>query len=585
MAAPRVEEQLRIAEAVPGRYFGHMRLLTNGRETDVLLGSESRTRSGLTVIDWRTAPLAEVFFGFGEGEDYAIDLEGRHIEGKVLQRNLLVFRDGELLEIQTGRERLARTGRGWEERPLRPPPRLVPRPEGSRRPVVLDPAQRRAVDLPAGRPLLLLGEAGAGKTTVALYRLVRLRAQAGKRFRAAVVVPTPGLRGLSRALLERLEAVDVDVFLYDTFAGKQARKAFRALPRRESTATRPSVIRLKRHEALRSALAALPPGRGARRDDLHELFGDRVLIERVVREASLPLPTIEEVFEHTRVQFSNTTEQEYRGAFVEALAAIDGRAIDEGTTMEDAGTIDVEDYAVLFEIDRHRAERSGTRPGKGRLYDCIVVDEAQELAPAELALIGRSLAPKGTLIVAGDQEQQIDEAAGFRGWEHTLRELGQAEYETTLLEVSYRCPPEVTTFARELRRGGKGHYPCQRFPSDIHLTSWMIEVLQDLIERDRASSSAVICRSREAAVQLARTLRHGADVKLALDGAFSFRPGIEVTCVEEVKGLEFDHVVLPDVGSYLDTAESRRALYVAATRASHQLVLASSRQTPLLEAA
>jgi hypothetical protein len=449
--------------------------------------------------------------------------------------------------------------------------------------VVLDAAQRRAVDLPAGQPLLLLGEAGAGKTTVALHRLVQLRATAGKRFRAAVVVPTPGLRGLSRALLERLSAADVDVFLYDTFASKQARKAFRALPRRESVAARASVIRLKRHPALRTVLDRIPLRRQTSRGDLHELFGDKTILGQVVHTAGLPLPAIDEVFDHTRVQFSNTTEQEFKGAFIEALETIDGRAIDEGTATEDAGTIDVEDYAVLFELDRFRAGRLGFRPSKGRLYECIVVDEAQELAPAELALIGQSLAPKGSLIVAGDQEQQIDEAAGFRGWEATMRELGAARYETALLEVSYRCPPDVTAFARELRQGGPGHYRCERFASEVHLASWLCEALQELISVDRTTSAAVICRSREGAVQLAQTLRHGADVRLALDGAFSFRPGVEVTCVEEVKGLEFDHVIIPDAGAYGDTAESRRALYVACTRASHQLVLASGgRVTPLL---
>jgi DNA helicase IV len=51
-----------------------------------------------------------------------------------------------------------------------------------------------------------------------------------------------------------------------------------------------------------------------------------------------------------------------------------------------------------------------------------------------------------------------------------------------------------------------------------------------------------------------------------------------VTCVPEVKGLEFDHVVVPDAGAgrYADAAEARRALYVAATRASSQLVLAAA---------
>jgi DNA helicase-2/ATP-dependent DNA helicase PcrA len=50
-----------------------------------------------------------------------------------------------------------------------------------------------------------------------------------------------------------------------------------------------------------------------------------------------------------------------------------------------------------------------------------------------------------------------------------------------------------------------------------------------------------------------------------------------VTCVADVKGLEFDYVVVPDASAarYPDTPESRRALYVAVTRAIHQVWLTS----------
>ena len=60
-----------------------------------------------------------------------------------------------------------------------------------------------------------------------------------------------------------------------------------------------------------------------------------------------------------------------------------------------------------------------------------------------------------------------------------------------------------------------------------------------------------------------------------LEGEFSFGPGLEVTEVGEVKGLEFDHIVVPDVSSraYPDTPEHRRCLHVAVTRAGQQVGL------------
>ncbi len=58
---------------------------------------------------------------------------------------------------------------------------------------------------------------------------------------------------------------------------------------------------------------------------------------------------------------------------------------------------------------------------------------------------------------------------------------------------------------------------------------------------------------------------------------FSFAPGIEVTEVEQAKGLEFDYVVLLDASeaTYPDRPLGRRLLHVGATRAVHQLWVTS----------
>jgi superfamily I DNA/RNA helicase len=57
------------------------------------------------------------------------------------------------------------------------------------------------------------------------------------------------------------------------------------------------------------------------------------------------------------------------------------------------------------------------------------------------------------------------------------------------------------------------------------------------------------------------------------DQDFSFRPGVEVTDIRQVKGLEFDYVILVDVtaSQYPVDDESRHLLHIGATRAAHQL--------------
>jgi DNA helicase II / ATP-dependent DNA helicase PcrA len=609
----RLEEQLdllaRARTLLPQSrtpYSAHVKLrYADGRESDMLLGGVFRRGAGITILDWRTAPLAEVFFAWAEGEEYEVDLGDRKLEGVVLQRNLVRFEHGDLIELSWPGGTLAKVRGEWGPRAPAQLPRLLPRPHGQRaRPaspvdVELDAAQRAVVELPPRETVLILGEAGCGKTTVALHRLRALRRAGNERFRAACIVPNEGLRRLAESLLHRLGLADVETWTWDKFASKQARRIFPDLRRRESEDTNSLVSRLKRHEAIRAALDVLsrrpppPPDDETRRraklagrEDLHALFGDRPLMDQVALGAGLPLTAAAETVEHTRVQFTQSTEREYAHVDEERLVAVDGRAIDEGTPMGDAETVDVEDYAVLFELERLRAERARVAPASPSKYHCVLIDEAQEFSALELSLLGRCVSRGGTLIVAGDAAQQVDPAANFRGWEVTMRELGAPGHRRAVLEVGYRCPPEVTEFARALRtEGGRAAFPLARFHDECHLAAWLVAALRDLDAEDPTAASAVICRTPQAAAQLARLARMVVPANLALEGAFTFGPGAQVTCVPEVKGLEFDHVVVPDAaaGQYADTAEARRSLYVAATRASSQLVLAAAgTPSPLL---
>ncbi len=65
------------------------------------------------------------------------------------------------------------------------------------------------------------------------------------------------------------------------------------------------------------------------------------------------------------------------------------------------------------------------------------------------------------------------------------------------------------------------------------------------------------------------------DLRLVADQDFTFTPGIDVTDIKQVKGLEFDYVILLDVDSehYPDNNYSRYLLHIGSTRAAHQLWL------------
>lgn len=585
--------------------FGHLRLGIGGQERDLLLGPVPKIGGDVSTLDWQTAPLAEAFFVVKEGEDYALEEGGRVLEGRLLEKNVVVL-DGarRLQKVRCPLGTAVRDGDGWRFEP-EPWPLLSPRAPAEQHPfrspldVELDDAQKAIVGLPASRHALILGEAGFGKTTVALHRMLKLREEKGQSFLGAMVVPTDGLKRLAELVLLRRRVHDVEVWTYDAWCEAVARAAFIDLPPRLSQNTQSRVLRLKRHGAVKPVLeqfvAAHPtpsvhedhPTRSkalARWLDLEQLFGDLKWTSQIVAGANGALPpnTAPETCAHTRVQFMDPTEAAHSHVDSERLTTVDGRRIDEGTPMEDAQSVDVEDFAVLFALERLRTGPRKQPLQLGR-FDVLLLDEAQEFAPLELELMGRAIKPTGVVVVAGDAAQQVDATAHFEGWDGTMRAMGVPSFEKATLAVNYRCPPEVTRLARGVLEGGRpfeGGEKISHFQAEhsLHLLAWLTDSLRALEVQDPSASIAVICRSPASARSFHRLLGRGLTPRLALDGAFDFRPGTVVTSVEDVKGLEFDHVVLPDAAAnvYVDTAESRRALYVAVTRASHRLVLSAA---------
>lgn len=602
-SADSIQDLAAAAEAAQaaseGPIFGHL-ALGGARRRDVFLGPRTvlpRGGDGVAVLDWQRAPLAEVFFGAAEGEEYEVEAEGRSLRGVLVARHHLEWAGPRVSAVVGAGQRWRRSAAGWVQEDL-PAWGWGARLEGAVAPagaeVTLDPTQRAAAETGQGQAVLLLGEAGFGKTTVALHRVAQLARSArarGEGHAALVVVPTEGLRRLAALMLARMEVPEARVVTYDAWALAEARRAFKGLPRRDAVDTPAPVVTLKRQGGLRAVLpevAARPgaPRRSPDRQDLLHLFGDRALLDRAGASPAAVAATLE----HTHVQFSVTTEEAFAHVDADRLEALDGRRLDEGTPWEDAESLDAEDAAVLFALQRLRWPSA---PGPRR-YDHVVVDEAQELAPLELALVGRARARGGALTVAGDARQHTDETGTFEGWPAALAELGAPEAATVTLTESYRCPPAVEALARGLFVSGPQvpDGPSLRracLPDPCRLEAELLAQLDDFTRHNPQASVAVVYRSRAEAAAAAQRLARSIGVHLALDGDFHFGPGVNVTCVEEVKGLEFDLVVVPDAtpGRYPgDDPLARRALYVAFTRAVHALwVLAAGRWTPMLPTA
>ncbi|HLL25898.1 MAG TPA: hypothetical protein VK427_27355, partial [Kofleriaceae bacterium] len=405
-----------------------------------LLGARTDLDRDPPLLDWRNAPLAEAFFR--PGRAYSIELGDRILEGEV-------------------KARVLRGGAGPDAEP-RPSPVWLATPDRDRT-IVLDPEQQRAVDLPLDTSLAIDGEAGVGKTLVALYRIASLDRRATQRFRALMLVPTEGLRRLVRLIADRLGLVRLEIAVFDDWLLERARLAFPSLPKRTSETTPAAVIALKRHPAVRAVLGDFVNWKPAKnleldvddkvsrtRQRLLHLWGDRARLERILAAGSeLPQRAVAQAMQHTRRQFATRTEKAMQHVDADRLVALDGRSLDSGTPMQDANTFDAEDVPVLFELVRRGALPGAQLPA----YDHIVVDEAQLRAPMELAAIGDALSDCGTVTLAGDHRQATDETAWFAGWSGARTELQRRNWAEITLAITYRSVPAIGTFARGISDG------------------------------------------------------------------------------------------------------------------------------------
>lgn len=676
-------------------YFGHMRLRSGGRVRDVLLGECPFVDAdrGVVIIDWRRAPLAEVFFTCDLGDEYEIEAGDRTITGVLEERRVVTIEGGDLSAISIDEGSLRRGPDRWIYDSGRLVPSLAaPDVDGSDRRAfrlagLLDKTQAALLDRHPEQPLLVLGSAGCGKTTVALHRAAALFHLDPKRFSpelSLVVVPEPGLRRFAERILVDLGVpciIDEDaasapkknakrsppratVRTFDDWIRGEARRVFPWLPEREPPDPPFAVSRLKRHPGMLAAIDSLmddlaraaadridrylnargsaatavlsrnepiladrlrwaekamlesvPPARRSAikdafreerrrlarvREDHLRLVGDRALLSIAVRESNgeLPMSLVEEVAEHTGRQLDQPSEIRFAHVDPERLAALDGRSLDDGTPEEVAGTVDLEDYALLFEILWRKTGRSKTRAGELSTYAHLVIDEAQELTPVELRILGRAVDPSGgSVTVAGDAAQRIDRSGYFSSWEGAMAALG-ANASPAYLETSYRCPEPIVEFAHAILgpdaplqkpRATRGGSPVLRsqWPGEGPTAAVLIQALRELVRRDPAAGVAILARDSKAARALHEVLSRALPVRLVEDGQFTFGPGIEVTEVAHVKGLEFDYVIVPDADakSYPDTPESRRLLHVAATRASRRLwIISPAEPSPILPA-
>jgi DNA helicase II / ATP-dependent DNA helicase PcrA len=663
-------------------YFGHLRLqeAKSGRRRDVLIGRHTLLDdgNGVSIVDWRNAPVSRLYYRYQEEDDYDEEFDNRTIEGQILVRRSLAVTDGTLRRVAAPQGTFAMDRNGvWRETVGDARPTLQ---GGSGTAVrvdkkqlgvnsgdelradkhlqeitaLIDRHQFELITQPESGIVLIQGGAGSGKTTVALHRVAYLSFQDSKRFqpsRMLIVVFNEGLVEYIRHVLPALGVEGVVVTTYRRWSTQLLSRLKLRVQPKHMTGTPDPVARFKKHAMILRMIDALV---GEQVDDVTAQLREKVasrpggdeVLEQWRRSASLaPVTRADRLLEflskgpgsrlNPKTKAAATTIiRAAREAFADVVsdwlelntnearieAAIRRYAPDEYSDTEiktiirwcarkadldrepdedepEEVALDPEDDAILLRL--LQAKNGGIFvAGKRFEYEHLVIDEAQDLCPIEVRVLLDCVSQGNSVTIAGDKAQKMVFDNGFTDWPQLLEDAGLPHVAIQPLKITYRSTRQVMEFSQHVL--GPLHDPQDQlvardgaavsyfeFTDQGEAVAFLGEALRTLMAREPSASVALIARYPQQADLYYEALRIAEVPKLrrVRREDFTFSAGIDVTDVRQVKGLEFDYVVIldPSRQNYPNQIQARHLLHIAATRAAFQLwLIGSGERSPLL---
>ncbi len=209
----------------------------------------------------------------------------------------------------------------------------------------------------------------------------------------------------------------------------------------------------------------------------------------------------------------------------------------------------------------------------------VIVDEMQDYSMVQYEILNTLFKCKMTIL--GDINQVVD-----RNNSTLIDNLEKIFGEkATLIKMmkSYRSTFEISEFCRKMcslsdaesfERHGEipSIEQCDNYNSMIN----SIQKKIDSVDLSVTTTMVVICKTASAADELYAALddKHKGKCYLMNNENSNFHEGIIVTNSYLVKGLEFDHVIVPSVTvEEYNSERDRQILYIAGTRALHKLDL------------
>ena len=269
---------------------------------------------------------------------------------------------------------------------------------------------------------------------------------------------------------------------------------------------------------------------------------DAALLDELAVLIGMPDPEAERAAE----------DRQWREQVAEAEDALDILSSSDSTDNDDDmfeaeilsahDVIDAEHLARRHEVRDSRTTAQRAREDYTWAYGHVIVDEAQELTPMEWRMIFRR-SPSRWMTLVGDTSQ-TGSPAGVDEWAATLEPFVGQRFRQHGLTVNYRTPRPVTELANRL-----------------------------LAEINPDATPSIAVRDGDDVTWHASAPDQEPGTFTGPDGRL--HAVITAANVEEVKGLEFDHVTVINPDDIVAAStQGIHNLYVALTRATQTLTIA-----------
>ena len=254
-----------------------------------------------------------------------------------------------------------------------------------------------------------------------------------------------------------------------------------------------------------------------------------------------------------------------------------------------ADMLDADRFAERHHADAYLTAAERAAADRTWAFGHVIVDEAQELSEMAWRMLMRRC-PAKSMTLVGDVAQTGD-LAGTSSWQRVLEPYLADRWRLAQLSINYRAPAEVMAVATDVLRAIDPALQPPRSVRETGADPWHEQVPPaDLAKRlaEIVAREAATMDDGRLGVIVPETSRTelGTAVTAAVPGAMvgedsDLGSPVVVLSVAQVKGLEFDSVIVVEPGLLLaGSPRGLNDLYVALTRATQRLGVVHSGELP-----